>query len=336
MEAVFRSKMRQSERTRGESACGVAFRRVWRPSRWRRRGRTRAPMTSEQADHLHGGSGGRRLTDVTARLYAEVVARNTGPAGDDPSRRRRCARAAAVQNAPPDGYTLLFLRLPTCHRRSDGDGALRAGQGLCLHHAVVRQRGRAGCAAGQPGEDARGAVRLGAKIGRALHGHPGLARRRICRRSRRARANAPLQSIHYRGGASMMADVLTGGSISACRPCRRRGRSWPTRSCARFALDIAERWPGLPDVADLGGARLRQGEGGELVGVAAPAGTPSAIRAEAARGIHQGVARSRAAETSRRERHADRDQHVGGHAGHDDRRGRNHGTLVKTLNLPQQ
>src|SRR5262245_37752793 len=51
------------------------------------------------------------ITDVTARLYAEVVARNTGQRVTIENRPAAAGAlaAAAVQNAPPDGYTLLVF-----------------------------------------------------------------------------------------------------------------------------------------------------------------------------------------------------------------------------------
>src|SRR5215470_18904588 len=51
------------------------------------------------------------ITDVTARLYAEVVARNTGQRITIENRPAAAGAlaAAAVQNAAPDGYTLLVF-----------------------------------------------------------------------------------------------------------------------------------------------------------------------------------------------------------------------------------
>src|SRR5207253_11120798 len=51
------------------------------------------------------------ITDVTARLYAEVLARNTGQRVTIENRPAAAGAlaAAAVQNAPRDGYTLLVF-----------------------------------------------------------------------------------------------------------------------------------------------------------------------------------------------------------------------------------
>jgi len=51
------------------------------------------------------------ITDVTARLYAEIVSRNLGQRITIENRPAAAGAlaAAAVQNAPPDGYTLLVF-----------------------------------------------------------------------------------------------------------------------------------------------------------------------------------------------------------------------------------
>src|SRR5262245_4410737 len=51
------------------------------------------------------------ITDLTARIYAEVVARNTGQRITIENRPAAAGAlaAAAVQNAPPDGSTLLVF-----------------------------------------------------------------------------------------------------------------------------------------------------------------------------------------------------------------------------------
>ena len=68
------------------------------------------------------------ITDVTARLYAEVVSRNIGQRITIENRPAAAGAlaAAAVQNAPPDGYMLLAFR----RRHGRGHGGLRPGQGL--------------------------------------------------------------------------------------------------------------------------------------------------------------------------------------------------------------
>ena len=87
----------------------------------------------------------------------------------------------------------------------------------------------------------------------------------------------PGETIHYRGGAPMMADLITG----------RVDFGWPTLSTSRayladkklraLALDADARWPMLPDVPTLGELGYGPQKVASWFGVAAPAGTPSAI-----------------------------------------------------------
>src|SRR5205814_6231086 len=87
----------------------------------------------------------------------------------------------------------------------------------------------------------------------------------------------PFETAHYRGGAPMMADLITG----------RVDFSWPTLSTSRaylaekklrpLALDADARWPRLPDVPTL----TELGYGKEKVAswfaLAAPAKTPPEV-----------------------------------------------------------
>jgi tripartite-type tricarboxylate transporter receptor subunit TctC len=84
------------------------------------------------------------ITDVSTRIYADAVARSIGqkivvenrPVGGG------TVAAVAVQNAPPDGYTLLT-------------GRLRPGEGFHPGDAAVPDAGAAGRSARQSGEVGR-------------------------------------------------------------------------------------------------------------------------------------------------------------------------------------
>ena len=87
----------------------------------------------------------------------------------------------------------------------------------------------------------------------------------------------PAETVHYRGGAPMMADLITG----------RLDFGWPTVSTSRaflndkklrgLALDADTRWPMLPDVPTLGELGYGKEKVASWVRLAAPAGTPPAI-----------------------------------------------------------
>jgi tripartite-type tricarboxylate transporter receptor subunit TctC len=90
-------------------------------------------------------------------------------------------------------------------------------------------------------------------------------------------AKAPLQSIHYRGGAPMMADVLAGRvdfavvTLSTSRPFL------VDKKLRALALDADARWSGLPDVPLLAELGYGKEKVASWFGVAAPAGTPPAV-----------------------------------------------------------
>jgi len=222
------------------------------------------------------------ITDVTARLYAEVVSRNVGQRITIENRPAAAGAlaAAAVQNATPDGYTLLIF--------SGSQHATVAAMGTApydpvkgysfitlLFNSVVALIVPPDSPAKTLGE----LFDLGRKKPGGLSmGTPGLGSPSHLLGARIARAaKAPLQSIHYRGGAPIMADVLTGrvdfavSTLSTARPFLADNK------LRALALDIDKRWPWLPDVPTL--AEL--GYGNEKVanwfGVAAPAGTPPQI-----------------------------------------------------------
>ena len=222
------------------------------------------------------------ITDVTARLYAEVVSRNVGQRITIENRPAAASAlaAAAVQNATPDGYTLLIF--------SGSQHATVAAMGTApydpvkgysfitlLFNSVVALIVPPDSPAKTLGE----LFDLGRKKPGGLSmGTPGLGSPSHLLGARIAlAAKAPLQSIHYRGGAPIMADVLTGrvdfavSTLSTARPFLAGNK------LRALALDIDQRWPGLPDVPTL--AEL--GYGNEKVanwfGVAAPADTPPQI-----------------------------------------------------------
>jgi tripartite-type tricarboxylate transporter receptor subunit TctC len=222
------------------------------------------------------------ITDVTARLYAEVVARNTGQRVTIENRPAAAGAlaAAAVQNAPPDGYTLLvFSGSQHATVAAMGTAPYEPVKGFAfitlLFDSVV-------ALVVPPDSPARTLVELfelgRKKPGGLSMGTPGLGSPSHLLGARVAlAASAPLQSIHYRGGAPMMADVLTGrvdfavSTVSTARPFL------ADKKLRALALDIAERWPGLPDVPTLAELGYGKEKVASWFGVAAPAGTPPAI-----------------------------------------------------------
>jgi tripartite-type tricarboxylate transporter receptor subunit TctC len=90
-------------------------------------------------------------------------------------------------------------------------------------------------------------------------------------------AKAPLQAIHYRGGAPMMADVLTGrvdfavSTLSTARPFL------IDKKLRAVAFDTEQRWSALPDVPGLAELGYGNEKVAQWFGVAGPAGMPPAL-----------------------------------------------------------
>ena len=122
----------------------------------------------------------------------------------------------------------------------------------------------------------------------------------------------PFETVHYRGGQPMMADLITG----------RVDFSWPTLSTSRsfladgklraLALDADTRWGPLPDVPTLVELGYRQPAGGELVCARRARRHAAGAGRQDPRHLHPGVEGPRAATAAERERHADRQQHARG------------------------
>jgi len=222
------------------------------------------------------------ITDVTARLYAEAAAKVSGQriTVENKTGAGGGVAAAFVQNAPPDGYTLLvFSGSQHATVPAVSNAAYDPVKGFSpisyLFNSVVvltvpenspvktmaemHDWGRkkpGGLTFGTPGLGSPSHL-LGAKILLA--------------------DKVPFEAVHYRGGAPMMADLVTG----------RVDFSWPTLSTSRtfisggqlraLALDADSRWEPLPDVptlVELGFAKERVSSWFALAG---PAGMPRAI-----------------------------------------------------------
>jgi tripartite-type tricarboxylate transporter receptor subunit TctC len=225
------------------------------------------------------------ITDITARIYAEAVSRGIGQrvGVENKPGAGGAVGAAAVQNATPDGYTLLvFSGSQHATVAAAGPAPYEPVKGFApvtlLFNSVVALT----VPADSPAKSVAELFELGRKKdGGLLFGSPGLGSPSHLLGARLAlAAKVPIQSIHYRGGAPMMADLVTG----------RVEWAFPTLSTARgyfadgklraLALDATERWSGLPDVPTLTEAGFGNEKVASWFALAAPAGTPPAVVAK--------------------------------------------------------
>ncbi len=222
------------------------------------------------------------ITDVTARLYAEAVSKLTGQRVIVENRTGAggAVAAAAVQNATPDGYTLLvFSGSQHATVPASGNAAYEPVKGFApvtfLFNSVVVLA----VPADSPAKSIKELHELGRKKpGGLSFGTPGLGSPSHLLGAKILLADrVPFEAVHYRGGAPMMPDLIAG----------RVDFSWPTLSTSRahifekklraLVIDAEERWLRLPDVPTLDEVGFGKERVASWFGLAAPAGTPPAI-----------------------------------------------------------
>jgi tripartite-type tricarboxylate transporter receptor subunit TctC len=222
------------------------------------------------------------ITDVSARIYADAVSRITGQRITVENRPGAAGAlaAAAVQNATPDGTMLLvFSGSQHATVAAMGSAPYEPVKGFAFVTFLFNSVVAFVVPANSPAKTLAELIELGrTKPGGLSMGTPGLGSPSHLLGARVALAgNAPLQSIHYRGGAPMLADVLTGRvdfavvTLSTSRPFLLE------KKLRALALDSDTRWSGLPDVPVLAELGYGKEKVANWFGVAAPAGTPAPV-----------------------------------------------------------
>jgi tripartite-type tricarboxylate transporter receptor subunit TctC len=222
------------------------------------------------------------ITDVTARLYAEVVARNTGQRITIENRPAAAGAlaAAAVQNAVPDGTMLLvFSGSQHATVAAMGSAPYEPVKGFSFITVLFNSVVAFVVPPDSPARTLDELLDLGRKRSGGLSmGTPGLGSPSHLLGARVAlAANAPLQSIHYRGGAPMLADVLTGRVDFAVVTLSTSRAFLADKRLRALALDADARWSELPDVPLLAEIGYGKEKVANWFGVAAPAGMRPAM-----------------------------------------------------------
>ena len=222
------------------------------------------------------------VTDVTARLYAEAVAKITGQRFTVENRTGAGGgvAAAAVQNAAPDGHTLLvFSGSQHATVPAVSNAAYEPVKGFSpityLFNSVVVLV----VPADSPAKAMAELHDWGRKKpGGLTFGTPGLGSPSHLLGAKILLADkVPFETVHYRGGQPMMADLVTG----------RVDFSWPTLNTSRaliadkklraLALDADKRWDRLPDVPTLNELGFGKEKVASWFALAGPAGMPPAL-----------------------------------------------------------
>jgi tripartite-type tricarboxylate transporter receptor subunit TctC len=222
------------------------------------------------------------ITDVTARFYAEAVSASIGQRVIVENRQGAggAVAAAAVQNAAPDGYTLLVFSgsqhaaVPAV--QSAPYDPIKGFQSITLLFdlaAVVA------VPATSPANSVAELLAYGKKKpGGLLFGSPGVGTPSHLLAAKIADASkTPMQYVHYRGGAPMMADLVTERVDFALASYTVAKGFLLEKKLKGLAVDADSRLSVLPDIPTLTEAGLGQTKVASWFALAAPAGTPAAI-----------------------------------------------------------
>jgi tripartite-type tricarboxylate transporter receptor subunit TctC len=222
------------------------------------------------------------ITDVTARLYAEAVSTSIGQRIIIENRQGAggAVAAAAVQNAAPDGYTLLVFSgsqhaaVPAV--QSAPYDPVKGFQSITLLFDLAALLA---VPATSPANTVAELLDYGKKkTGGLLFGSPGVGTPSHLLAAKIGDATkTPMQYVHYRGGAPMMADLVTERVDFALASYTVGKGFFVEKKLRALAVDAAARLSVMPEVPTLTEAGLGQAKVASWFALAAPAGTPAPI-----------------------------------------------------------
>ncbi|MET0867897.1 MAG: tripartite tricarboxylate transporter substrate binding protein, partial [Pseudorhodoplanes sp.] len=223
------------------------------------------------------------VTDLATRAFANTVAKNTGwkIVVENRPVAGGAVAATAVQNAAPDGYTLLtvvgaqFASIPAMQSNPPFD-PVRGFQPITL---MFRLAQLIAVPADSPATTLAELLALGKKKeGGLSFGTPGAGSPAHLLGAKIALATGtPMQYVHYRGGPPMITDLVTGridfGLLSyiAAKP------HIDDKKLKGLVIDSEARIDHIPGVPTLIEAGLAKERVANWFGLAAPAGTPPAM-----------------------------------------------------------
>jgi len=222
------------------------------------------------------------ITDVTTRQYGEVVSKSIGQPIVIENRpvAGGAVAATAVQNARPDGHTLLmvvgsqFASLPAINKTS-----YDPVKGFAPVTVLFRLPTLLVVPYDSPAKSVADLLALGkAKPGGLLMGSPGAGSPgHLLAANISMGTNTPMQYVQYRGGAPVMADLITGRLDFSLASYNSARSNIDGNKLRALAVDAETRLPALPDIPTFIEAGLGQYRVADWCGLLAPAGTPDAI-----------------------------------------------------------
>jgi tripartite-type tricarboxylate transporter receptor subunit TctC len=223
------------------------------------------------------------ITDISARIYADALSKGLGQRVVVENRQGAggAVGAAAVQNAPPDGHTVLVfsgsqhMAVPAMAASAPYEPLKGFAPVTLLFHLATLVT----VPAELPAQDLAGLFELGkTKPGGLTFGSPGVGTPSHMMAAVLGRVtNTPMQFVHYRGGGPMMADLITGRVDFALSSYTAAKGHFMEKKLRALAIDADKRWEGMPDVPTLTELGFGKEKVASWFAVAAPAGTPPAI-----------------------------------------------------------
>jgi tripartite-type tricarboxylate transporter receptor subunit TctC len=222
------------------------------------------------------------ITDVTTRQFAAVVSKNIDQSIIVENRpvAGGAVAAAAVQGAAPDGYTLLSaVGSQFCSVAAVGPAPYDPVNGFAPISLTFRLPTLLVVPMDSPAKTVADLLAWGkTKPGGLLLGSPGVGTPGHLLAAKIALAtNTPIQYVHYRGGAPVMSDLITGRTDFSLASFNSARSNMDAQKLRALAVDAETRLPALPDVPTLIEAGLGAHRVADWAGILAPAGTPTAI-----------------------------------------------------------
>jgi tripartite-type tricarboxylate transporter receptor subunit TctC len=222
------------------------------------------------------------VTDVTTRQYAEAVMKGAGWKFVIENRpvAGGAVAATAVQNAKPDGYTLLtvvgsqFASIPAM-----GTAAYDPVKGFSGVTVLFRLPTLVVVPFNSPAKTMAELLALGrAKPGGLSMGSPGAGSPGHLLAVKIALGTkTPMQFVHYRGGAPAMADLITGRLDFSFASYNSARSNMDAKNLRALAVDADARLPALPAIPTLVELGLGQYRVGDWFGLVTTGGTPEAV-----------------------------------------------------------
>lgn len=223
------------------------------------------------------------VSDVMTRFYADVVSRKLGqrilienrPQGSG------AVAATALQNAAPDGYTLLVFpiaqhaTIPALEKSVSYD-PVKGNQPISLLFSIATL---VVVPADSPIKSVKELAEFAkTKQGGLSFGSPGLGTpAHLSGAKLLDTIKAPVQYVHYRGAPPMMTDLLPGRLDAAVVSSLTAKPFLLDKKIRALVSDASEKWPVAPEIPLLRDIGLAEATLPSWFGLAAPPGTPPAI-----------------------------------------------------------